>query len=156
VVADHVEGEEGIIDWDTIQIVEIIDEEGRLEVASEDQLFSILRLKVEEERAKNDREDATRHSAPRVVPPIGIDVGDAVILVDDHIAYERLIVYDKDNPVLKLEARFSYMEEFRLAVRTYAIKAEFELRVFKTSKYRYDAYCQVGCFEGCFDTSNDS
>jgi hypothetical protein len=156
VVADHVGGEEGRIDWDTIQIIETIDEEGRLEVASDDQLFSSLGLKVEEERAKKDREDATKRSAPRVVPPIGIDVGDAVIPVDDHITYERLIVYDKDNSELKLEGRFPSMKEFRLAVRTYAIKAEFELRVFKTDKYRYDAYCQVGCSEGCFDTSNDS
>jgi hypothetical protein len=51
-VADHVGGDEGRIDWDTIQIIEIIDEEGRLEVASKDQLFAILRLKVGEERAK--------------------------------------------------------------------------------------------------------
>jgi hypothetical protein len=42
VLADHVGGEEGRIDWDTIQIVETIDEEGRLEVASEDQLFLLF------------------------------------------------------------------------------------------------------------------
>jgi hypothetical protein len=142
VLADHVGGEEGIIDWDTIQIVETIDEEGRLEVASENQLFAILGLKAEEERAKKDREATTIRSA-RVIPPIGVDVGDAAIPVHDRIADERLIVYDKDNPELKLEARFSSMDEFMLAVRTYAIKAEFELHVFKTDTDRYDAYCKV-------------
>jgi hypothetical protein len=49
-------------------------------------------------------------------------------------------MYDKDNPELKLEARFPCMEEFRLA---HAIKAEFELHVFKTDKDRYDAYCKA-------------
>jgi hypothetical protein len=29
-------------------------------------------------------------------------------------------MYDKDNPELKLEARFPFMDEFRLTVRTYA------------------------------------
>jgi hypothetical protein len=35
------------------------------------------------------------------------------------------------------------MEEFRLAVWTYAIEAKFELHVFKTNKDRYDAYCKA-------------
>jgi hypothetical protein len=52
-------------------------------------------------------------------------------------------VYDKDNPELKLEAKFPSMDEFRLAVQTYAIKAEFELFVFNTDRERYDAYCRV-------------
>jgi hypothetical protein len=141
-LADHVGGEEGRIDWDTIQIVETIDEEGRLEVASEDQLFAILGLKAEE-RTKKDREAPTKCSSRIVVPPIGVDVGDAVIPVDDRIADERLIVYDKDNLELKLEARFPSMDEFRLVVRTYAIKAEFELHVFKIDNDRYDAYCKA-------------
>jgi hypothetical protein len=54
---------------------------------------------AEEERAKKDREAATKRSA-RVIPPIGVDVGDASIPIDDRIADERLIVYDKDNPEL--------------------------------------------------------
>jgi hypothetical protein len=121
VVGDHVGGEQGRIDWDTIQIVETIDEEVRLEIDNDDQLFAILGLKAEEERAtKKDREAATNRSAGRVVPPIGVDVGDAVVPIHDHIADEKLIMYDKDNPELKLEARFPSMDEFRLTVRTYA------------------------------------
>jgi hypothetical protein len=106
-------------------------------------LFAILGLKAKEERAKKDREATPIRSAQRVIPPIGVDVGDAVIPVHDHIADERLIVYDKDNLELKLEARFSSMDEFMLAIRTYAIKAEFELHVFKIDKDRYDAYCKA-------------
>jgi hypothetical protein len=32
----------GLIDWDNLQIIEIIDEEGRLQVISEEQMFDIL------------------------------------------------------------------------------------------------------------------
>jgi hypothetical protein len=131
VVTDHVGGEEGRIDWDTLQIVETVDEEGRLEGASEDQLFAILGLKAEKERAEKDREAANKHSAQKVVPPIGVDVGDAAVPIDDRIADERLILYGKDNPELKLEARFPCMEEFRLA---HDIKAEFELHMMHIAK----------------------
>jgi hypothetical protein len=55
VVGDHVGGEQGRIDWDTIQIVETIDGEVRLEIDNDDQLFAILGLKAEEERATKKR-----------------------------------------------------------------------------------------------------
>jgi hypothetical protein len=72
---------------------------------------------------------------------VGVD--GAAIHVHDCIQDERDVVYDKDNPEMKLEARISSMDEFRLAVRTYAIKAEFELFAFKTDRERYDAYCRA-------------
>jgi hypothetical protein len=58
-----------------------------------------------------------------------VDVDGATIHVHDRIQDERVVVYDKDNPELKLEARFPFMDEFRLVVRTYAIKVEFEHRI---------------------------
>jgi hypothetical protein len=33
-----------MVDWDTIQIVDALDDEGRLEVASEEQIYAVLRL----------------------------------------------------------------------------------------------------------------
>jgi hypothetical protein len=98
-------------------------------------LFAILGLKVEEERAKNDREAATKCGTWRVLPPIGVDVDDAVIPINDRIVDERLIMYDKDNPELKLEARFPSMEELRFSIGTYAIKAKFELRLQNRQRY---------------------
>jgi hypothetical protein len=131
----------GLIDWNNLQIIETIDEEGRLHVISEEQMFDILGFKVQEERAQKEKEARTKHNASRVVPPI--DVDGAAIHIHDHIQDERVVVYDKDNPELKLEARFPSMDEFRLAVRRYAIKAEFELFVFKTNRERCDAYCRA-------------
>jgi hypothetical protein len=42
----------GPVDWDNLQIVERIDEEGRLQVVSEEQMFDILGFKDQEERAQ--------------------------------------------------------------------------------------------------------
>jgi hypothetical protein len=33
---------DGLIDWNNLQIIETIDEEGRLQVISEEQMFDIL------------------------------------------------------------------------------------------------------------------
>jgi hypothetical protein len=103
-------------------------------------MFDILGFKVQEERSQKEKEAGTKHSASRVVPPMDVGVDGAAIHVDDRIQDERAVVYDKDNLELKLEARFPFMDEFRLVVRTYAIKAKFELFVFKTDRERYDAY----------------
>jgi hypothetical protein len=66
-----------------------------------------------------------------------------MITLDDHIPDERVIVYEKNIPELKLEAKLPSMDEFRLTIRTYGIEADFELHVFKTDKDRYDAYCKA-------------
>ena len=42
------------IDWNTLQIVERQDEEGRLEVIDEDQLYNLLGLTVDEENPPAD------------------------------------------------------------------------------------------------------
>jgi hypothetical protein len=44
-----------LIDWNNLQIIETIDEEGRLQVISEEQMFDILGFKVQEERAQKRR-----------------------------------------------------------------------------------------------------
>jgi hypothetical protein len=33
-----------LVDWDTIQIVDVLEDEGRLEVASEEHIYAILGL----------------------------------------------------------------------------------------------------------------
>jgi hypothetical protein len=41
-----------LVDWNTIQIVDVLDNEGRLEVASEEQIYAILGLQKEDEIEK--------------------------------------------------------------------------------------------------------
>jgi hypothetical protein len=80
----------GLIDWNNLQIIKTIDEEGRLQVISEEQMFDILGFKVQEERAQKEKEARTKHNASRVVPPM--DVDGAAIHVRDHIQDKRVVV----------------------------------------------------------------
>jgi hypothetical protein len=45
-----------LVDWDTIQLVDVLDDEGRLEVASEEQIYAILGLQKEDESEKKEME----------------------------------------------------------------------------------------------------
>jgi hypothetical protein len=46
----------GLVDCDTIQIINVLDDEGRVEVASEEQLYAILGLQKEDGNEKKDME----------------------------------------------------------------------------------------------------
>ncbi|KAL6874081.1 hypothetical protein ACP4OV_014163 [Aristida adscensionis] len=128
------------VDWDALQIIETIDDEGRLEVPSDEQMYVGLGLAAEDERAKKATEATATRSAS-TPPNIDVGVDGAAIPVDDFIPNERVIAYDPDKPEMKLGALFPSMEKFRLAVRQYAFNEEFELDVRKSTPTRYDGYC---------------
>jgi hypothetical protein len=106
-----------------------------------EQLYVVLGFKGEDERADKPRKVAAKYIS-RGVPYVDVDFNSAVIPMDDDIPDERSIVYDPDNPELKLGALFPSMADFRLAIRQYAINEEFELHVAKPDKNRYGGYCK--------------
>uniref|UniRef100_A0ACD5YXE6 Uncharacterized protein n=1 Tax=Avena sativa TaxID=4498 RepID=A0ACD5YXE6_AVESA len=52
------------------------------------------------------------------------------------------ISYDQENPPMHVGAKYPNIEEFRLAIATYAIKKEFEFKVEKSEPTRFRAYCR--------------
>ena len=52
------------------------------------------------------------------------------------------IVYDKENPPMHVGAKYPNIEEFRLAIATYAIKREFDFQVDKSEPTRFRAHCR--------------
>ena len=46
-------------------------------------------------------------------------------------------------------AKYPNIEEFRLAIATYAVKKEFEFRVEKSEPARFRAYCRRAKKTGC-------
>ena len=52
------------------------------------------------------------------------------------------IVYDKENPPMHVGAKYPNIEEFRLAIATYAIKKEFDFQVDKSEPTRFRAHCR--------------
>jgi hypothetical protein len=55
-----IEHEIGVVDWDNLQIIETIDDEGRLQVTNEEQLYIVLGFKGEDERANKARKVAAK------------------------------------------------------------------------------------------------
>jgi hypothetical protein len=120
-----------------------------LELIDEDQVYVILGLR--------DEDDNAERAAKEVVARAGAD-GDkgkalavedthgAAIPVDDDIPGETMILYDPKKPSMDLGTIYPSMEEFRLAVRQYAINEEFELKIVKTCPKKYVADCRD---EGC-------
>ena len=113
------------IDWNSIQIEERWEEEGRQEVLDEEELYAHLGLGDDD------------------LPPTGADQEhhDDEYIVDS-FTDERKIEYDKRNPVMELGSASPNMEIFRLCMRQYAINHRFELYLMKTDRRRYRAKCK--------------
>jgi hypothetical protein len=48
------------------------------------------------------------------------------------------------NPIMVVESRYKNMPTFRLAMRQYAIKKEFELGIEAITPLKYRGYCRGG------------
>lgn len=88
------------INWDTLQIIDPHDEEGRIEIVDDDEMYKLLGLREEDEateKATNDNAPAaaTNDNAP---DPLGNDTLGAAIPVDDDIPGERVVVHDPNKP----------------------------------------------------------
>jgi hypothetical protein len=88
------------IDWNSLQITGQ-DEEDRMEIISEEQLYVMLGLRDEDERAQKREEDNQMVRAMhRTVQ--SDDIVRAAIPVTDSIPDEVIIAYDKDHPSMDL------------------------------------------------------
>ena len=74
---------------------------------------------------------------------VGQNIDGAAIPTNDAVPGEIIISYDKNNPSMEVGTQYPTMEEFKLAVRTYAIKKEFHLGVEKSTTKKYRAFLQV-------------
>jgi hypothetical protein len=123
-----------------IQIEDKLDDEGKLEFASEEQLYHVLGLKGEDYCEKHE-ERATCGGGPSNSANIWDD-SSAAIPIFQHLTGER-VMFDRNNPVMEPGSLYPNMKEFRLTIRQYAIDKEFELGVEVTDRMRYR-----GCYRG--------
>lgn len=128
------------VDWDNLQIVERQDDEGKIEMLTEEQLYALLGLKDEDERSKKAQEDNAKRGK-RCIGKQRDDTEGAAILVSDFIPDEVVISYDKDNP-RDLGSMYPTMNEFRMALRQFAINEEFDLGTEKSDKKMFRGYCK--------------
>ncbi|VAI42917.1 unnamed protein product [Triticum turgidum subsp. durum] len=127
------------IDWSLIEIAPPNEDEVDVPV-TEENMCDFLGIE----------EDET-HEAPSSPPSEDAYLTDeedqqllteAAIPVDDKIAQEEEIAYDKENPRMYVGALFPSMEEFRMAIKQYAINNEIDIWGYKTDKKRYLGLCR--------------
>jgi hypothetical protein len=132
------------VDWTTLQIVETYDAEGRIEPMSESQMCALLGLADEGTPNISTQGFDRRVHEQGNDNELGDDVDGAAIPTNDDVPGEIIISYDKNNPSMEVGTLYPTMEEFKLAVRTYAIKKEFHLGVEKSTTKKYRGFCKYG------------
>jgi hypothetical protein len=95
---------------------------------------------MEDENAAKAREEACGHRGPRVVPNDCYNES----VCGDELPDDMVALCDWKNPIMTLGSRYKDMVTFRLAMRQYAIKREFELGIEATTPLKYRGYCQGG------------
>jgi hypothetical protein len=123
-----------------IQIEDKLDDEDKLEFASEEQLYQVLGFKGEDECENQEKERTTCDVGPSNGANV-CDESSIVIPIFQHLPGER-VMFDRNNPVMKPGNLYPNMKEFRLVMRQYIIDKEFELGVEATDGMRYRGYCQ--------------
>ncbi|KAL6661634.1 hypothetical protein ACP70R_001018 [Stipagrostis hirtigluma subsp. patula] len=102
----------------------------------DDEVFVSLGLRAEDE--------ATRMNLGH--DGVGFNGREADIFVNDSAENEPRFAVDKENPKIRQGETFPCMEDFRMALKQYAILNEFEVHKVVTDKKRYRAECKAG---GC-------
>jgi hypothetical protein len=138
--------DESVFDWASMVLGGLWEEEGRRDVPSETQMYSQLGLIEEDEAEENRRDEALRGGTTNFDESDHVDSGDQNTdqPCEDYLPDEKRAKYDKINPSMQPGSLFSNMKEFRIAMRQYAIKHEFELGIDVTSTTRYVGYCKGG------------
>jgi hypothetical protein len=112
------------------------------EFASEEQVYTVLGLKREDDREKQEMEKRIGRAGSSSGGK-GCDDSSAAIPIFQYLPRERKM-FDRNNSVIDPGSLYPNMKEFRLLVRQYAIDKKFEIGVEATDKMRYRGYCQGG------------
>jgi hypothetical protein len=103
-------------------------------------VYEKLRLNQENEKDTKAIKEASDTCGPSL---FSIDYTDELVC-SDQLTNELVSFGDWRNPVMSLESQYMDMATFRLPVRQFAIKKEFELDIETTSTTRYRSYCKGG------------
>lgn len=70
------------------------------------------------------------------------DIDGAALPVDDGTSEEQFTVFDRDNSKLVVGDTFPSMDSFRMALKHYAIKKEFDIKINMSQPKKYMAVCK--------------
>ncbi|KAE8771691.1 hypothetical protein D1007_56413 [Hordeum vulgare] len=70
------------------------------------------------------------------------DIDGAALSIDDGTSKEQFIIFDMDNPKMIVGDTFPSMDSFRMSVKHYAIKKEFDIKINMSQPKKYMAICK--------------
>lgn len=108
-----------VVDWSSIeiQVGPNVGEDDRDVAVTEEQMYAILGLRNDDDRAE-ERRRAPPISSPNVTnADADNDFVGAAIPVDDSLAGEIYIRYDRQDPEMKFGITYPSMAEFRMATK---------------------------------------
>lgn len=140
---------EGSVDWSQIEIAPMNDDEIDVPI-TEENMCSVLGINDEPVHRKCVSEAAIKASIANVdacVADIDEDLlADAALPVPDHMPEDGQFWYDKEHPVIEEGSLFRSMKEFRMLMRTFAIRGKFDIKTKDSDTTRYVGHCKGnGC-----------
>ena len=146
-VPTNVWSAQGVVDWSSLIVTNVSDEDDSGVLMTDAEMCNLLGITIDSD---NVREQVTPNApmARKVVQSNTQedDTIGAAIPVDDFIPEENRPMYDKDHPTMNLGDMFPSMDEFRMAVRQYAINKEFDMDIVRSEPKRFVGKCKG---EGC-------
>ena len=130
------------VDWDTLVIEDNRDDVGRSEIIDDEVMYDLLGFRAQDEAVEKAREAVNIACSEQTPDSMEFDTTGAAIVVDDYLPGEIIVVHDPNRPRMALGTVYPNQQEFRLAVRQFAIN-EFELDTVKTDKSRNIYGCKA-------------
>lgn len=133
--------------WDDTPISNPEDPEDEPIGVNEKHLYGVVDLESQKEGTsgkKTDKEGSSGNEVATQDVPNDFDpqhVPEEEVPVDEIGNVVPLFVHNRENPTFVVDATFPNGEAFKLAMRQFAIKGEFEVNVSHSSKARYIAKC---------------
>jgi hypothetical protein len=114
------------------------EEEGQQVICCEERLYKKLGLNDDDEKAIKEREAYDRRGRAVVLD----ENGNEAVCADKVADIDAFCVWT--NLIMCVGTRYMDMRSFRLAMREYAIRHEFELGIEASSPIKYRGYCKGG------------
>jgi hypothetical protein len=102
------------IDWDTLQIVESQDEEGRIEIVDDDRMYELIGLRAEDEAVEKAGEAFKMQEGDVNRSYSENETIDAAIPIDDEIPDERVMLHDPDKPCIDIRTVYPSMWNWKI------------------------------------------
>ncbi|KAM0901260.1 hypothetical protein ACQ4PT_020092 [Festuca glaucescens] len=136
---------DGVIDWSQIEIAPTNENEIEVPIAEEN-LCLMLGINDKSGHRLAMAGAAIEDSIANInasMDDIDADLlADAAFPVPNHMPEETHFWYDKEHPMIEEGSMFSSMEEFRMLLRTFAIRGKFDIQIQDSDTTRFIGHCK--------------